>query len=382
MRGKPIHHGLLALALSLSCTLEIQAQVNELKPEITGSWYNPAQDGHGFNFQALDETTLLVFWYTYDAAGNSTFLLGTLALDEITGEYTGTLQRTEGMVFGQFDPGTVSRIEWGTLSVAFDGCDRGVADWRSTMAGFPDVTIPIQRLTRTNLFVCIDDPVPGNYAITTLEDDGRRVEGNALVLPNGDLYLAAGEIEMEYVVAGTLRQITSLGLRADGTRYTLTEDGSSPQQTGPFRVPATLNRSGFGGMPEIALPTNAFLRGTPLRDFRRNVPVASLAGSYSLIDTVASATLATVDIATDGAVTGSVINGCRLGGGAVTQSLPGTNQFSISILVDDNRSFCADSDLIGAGFSIAPLDGVQPVDIYAILVNEPREYASVFRLDR
>ncbi|MEE4174364.1 MAG: hypothetical protein V2I57_08950 [Xanthomonadales bacterium] len=384
MKRKQIIHGLLALSLagSLSGTLEVQAQVNELKAELTGSWYNPAQDGHGFNFQALDETTLLAFWYTYDAAGNSTFLVGTLELDEITGEYAGTLQRTDGMVFGDFDPGTVDRTDWGTLSVAFDGCNSGVAAWQSTMAGFPDVTIPIQRLTRTNLFVCIDDPATGNYAITTLEDDGRRVEGNALVLPNGDLYLAAGESEMDYVVAGTLQQTGTLSLRADGTRYTLTGDGSSPQQTSSFRAVATLNRSGFGGMPEIALPTNAFLRGTPLGDFRRHVPVASLAGSYSLIDTVASYPIATVDIATDGAVTGSLINGCSLGGGAITQSLPGTNQFEISILVDDNRSFCADSDLVGAGFSISPLDGVQPVDIYAILVAEAREYASVYRLDR
>lgn len=380
MNRHPTIKGLLALTLSLS--LNVHAQLTGLKPELTGSWYNPAQDGHGFNFQALDDTTLLVFWYTYDGDGNSTFLLGTLLFDEVTGEYAGILQRTDGMVFGDFDPGTVTRTDWGTLSVAFAGCDDATVTWQSSEPDFADVTIPIQRLTRTNLFTCIDDPVTGNYAITTLEDDGRRVEGNALVLPNGDLYLAAGEIEMDYVVAGTLQQITSLGLRADGTRYGLTGDGSSPQETSPFRISAILNRSGFGGSPEIALPTNAFLRGTPLRDFRRNVPVASLAGTYTLIDTVASATLATVNIATDGAVTGSVINGCRLGGGEITQSLPGTNQFAISLLVDDNRAFCADSDLIGAGFSIDPLDGVQPVDIYTILVNEARDYASVYRLDR
>jgi hypothetical protein len=100
------------------------------------------------------------------------------------------------------------------------------------------------------------------------------------------------------------------------------------------------------------------------------------------VDTGISFQIATVTIAADGSVTGTAINGCNLGGGLVEQTAPGTNQFAISILIQDSNSLCDDSDLIGAGFVVDDEDTIHPGEIFAILVNEDREYASYFRFDR
>lgn len=49
-----------------------QAQV---RPEHTGMWYNPNQDGHGLILEYLSDTRMMGFWYLYDLDGNPSWLL-------------------------------------------------------------------------------------------------------------------------------------------------------------------------------------------------------------------------------------------------------------------------------------------------------------------
>ena len=37
----------------------------DIKPSLSGSWYNPDQDGHGLSIEVLDENRTLVYWYVY-----------------------------------------------------------------------------------------------------------------------------------------------------------------------------------------------------------------------------------------------------------------------------------------------------------------------------
>ena len=371
---------LFTLALLLTgWSASAQAQLLGLKPEITGSWYNPSQDGHGFNFQALDENTLLVFWYTYRPDGTSTFLVGTATINGF-GEYTGTLQMTEGMEFGSFDPNAVIRTNWGTMTLVITDCNNATFSWTSDEPGYAGGSIPIQRLTQTSDFACVDSPVAGNYVVSYYDEE--RVDGVALFLPGGDLYFAVGEIELDSIGAGSWRQTGRLNLSLDVTLYDL-EDlvNAPPLPNEQFRTGAILNVNGFAGPSQAAVPQGQ-LRGTHMRDDRRNVTVASLAGTYQLTDTAVNFPFGTVTIAADGSVTGTAINGCNLGGGLVEQTTPGTNQFAISILISDSNPICDDSDLIGAGFVVDGEDAIHPNEIFAILENEVREYASYFRFDR
>ena len=43
---------------------------------LTGSWFNPDQNGHGFIFEFIDDTTVLPYWFTFDSDGNRTWLFG------------------------------------------------------------------------------------------------------------------------------------------------------------------------------------------------------------------------------------------------------------------------------------------------------------------
>jgi hypothetical protein len=373
---------LFLIALTLFMTgwcASAQAQLLGLKPEITGSWYNPSQDGHGFNFQALDENTLLVFWYTYRPDGTSTFLVGTATINEL-GQYTGTLQITEGMVFGSFDPNDVTRTNWGTMTIEIADCNNATFSWTSTEPGYSGGSIPIQRLTQTSDFACVDSPVAGNYVVSYFDEE--RVDGVALFLPNGDLYFAVGEIGLDGIGAGAWRQTGRLNMSLDVTLYDMQDVANAPPLPNErFTAGAILNVNGFAGPSQAAVPQGQ-LRGTHMRDYRRNVTVASLAGTYQLTDTAISFPFGTVTIAEDGSITGTAINGCNLDGGLLEQTAPGTNQFAISILVSDSDPICDNSDLIGAGFIVDGEDLIHPNEIFAILENEGREYASYFRFDR
>ena len=57
----------------------------EVRPEYSGSWYNPSQSGHGFSIEVISPEHTIAYWYTYDSVGNPIFLFadGTNAGDRI-----------------------------------------------------------------------------------------------------------------------------------------------------------------------------------------------------------------------------------------------------------------------------------------------------------
>lgn len=368
------------LLLAAGVTGTAHAQLAGLKPEVTGTWFNADQDGHGFNIQALSEDSLVVFWYTYGPDGVSTFLLGVLE-DDGTGRYVGTLQQTGGMVFGEFDPDTVDREDWGTLTIEFDDCGRGTVSWTSTAEGFPDGSIPIQRLISTHLFTCVDEPVVGNFAFTFLDDEGRS-EGNALFLPDGRLFFAGGEEGLEFFGGGTWGRSGQRTVIIDATVYDNDFSGDPPLDSEEVTASAFLDVNGMSDIG-VAEAGSARFRATYLRDFRRNVGPGALAGSYTLRDTaIGGASRGEIQVAQNGSVTGTLADDCDIGSGALRITAPGINQFTLDIAVDDADPDCAGLDFSGAGFLIDADDLLHPGDLFTILVSEDLGYASVFRLDR
>lgn len=96
-------------------------------PAHSGSWYWPEQDGHGFSMEfgeLADGTPLaVIYWYTYDNLGNPIFMLGSGIPEGNRVEVD--LVSPVGMVFGEFDPDSVTRENGGRAVFEFSDRDNG-----------------------------------------------------------------------------------------------------------------------------------------------------------------------------------------------------------------------------------------------------------------
>ena len=126
-----------------------------IAPSITGSWYDPARDGEGYNIEIIGpslEPLMLAYFYTYDDTGNQMWLVGT---GKISGDTaTVPMQVTSGTVFGPgFDADDVIRQDWGTVTFIFSSCDAGTATYNSIM-GFGTGTSNLVRVSSVTGLSC------------------------------------------------------------------------------------------------------------------------------------------------------------------------------------------------------------------------------------
>ena len=125
-----------------------------LSPGISGNWYDPAQDGHGFQFEVLDGNIVTVFWFTFDNAGHQVWISG--AGTASGGSVVVQAARiTNGRFPPNFNPNTVSKPTWGTLTFLFADCNHAVVNWNSVDAAFtPTGTMSLTRLTKISGLNC------------------------------------------------------------------------------------------------------------------------------------------------------------------------------------------------------------------------------------
>ena len=97
-------------------------------PAHSGSWYNPDQSGHGFSIEFgyfVDGTPYsVVYWYTYDSAGNPIFMIGQGV--PVGDRLEVAFQSPVGMKFGEFNPASVTREDGGTAVFEFSDRDNAV----------------------------------------------------------------------------------------------------------------------------------------------------------------------------------------------------------------------------------------------------------------
>lgn len=124
-------------------------------PAHSGSWFNLSQSGHGFSieFGVFEGAPLVaVYWYTYDDLGNPIFMLGNGVPDGNRVEIT--FDSPVGMVYGVFDPTSVTRENGGTAVFVFD--DRDNATFSYTPSAFSESewghTTPIVDLPLIKVF--------------------------------------------------------------------------------------------------------------------------------------------------------------------------------------------------------------------------------------
>jgi hypothetical protein len=132
----------------------VAANVYAIGPTYSGSWYNPAQSGHGFSLEYTvlkDGTPVVVaYWYVYDSEGNPIFLIGN---GEPGQGNTVTLEfeAPYGMKFGEFDPESTIRADGGTGVFTFEDSEAGVFDyepsqWMKDTYGVSAVSLPVVQL--------------------------------------------------------------------------------------------------------------------------------------------------------------------------------------------------------------------------------------------
>ncbi|MEZ5461271.1 hypothetical protein [Dokdonella sp.] len=136
--------------LVLLGTLAADAGAITITREFAGTWYDPAHSGHGFNFEVVGSggnKNVLGSWYTYDNAGNPTWIS---AMGPVQGD-TAVLAAwsTQGGAFGNsFDPANVQvNNNWGTLTVRFTSCTQGTVQFNPNDPALASGSMPITRLS-------------------------------------------------------------------------------------------------------------------------------------------------------------------------------------------------------------------------------------------
>jgi hypothetical protein len=161
--------GLLVWQTSFALTPSIPPV--QVRPEHSGSWYNPEQSGHGFSIEVISQERSIAFWYTYDQEGKPIFLFadGT----NIENEIQATVYYFEGMIWGEFEPDDNQRQEWGTLEIEFHDCQNATLTYNPTMPGFSAGEMPLFHLASNEHLRCGESPMVGFYSVSLINDEDR-----------------------------------------------------------------------------------------------------------------------------------------------------------------------------------------------------------------
>ncbi len=124
-------------------------------PGFTGSWFDPAQSGHGLHVEVLPGHKFLAAWFTFDPAGTQqAWFMGIGTYTGNTATVTSVTQPVGGRWIPNFDPAAVVNKDWGTLTFTFTDCNHGRVDFRSTVPGYGSGSMDLTRLTQPDGLAC------------------------------------------------------------------------------------------------------------------------------------------------------------------------------------------------------------------------------------
>lgn len=154
----------------------------------SGSWYNPARSGEGFDLQWLANGAAMVTWYTYDASGNQVWLLG-VGSQQGNAIVFDQMAITNGPKFGAaYDKAALQQEDWGSLTLTLD-CDGGTAHYASKQTAFGSGDLTLTRLTHLQQPACpyVPPKFSDLYSVTWDEvpvSDGTSTDPHAIT-PTG-----------------------------------------------------------------------------------------------------------------------------------------------------------------------------------------------------
>jgi hypothetical protein len=137
----------VSTAIASNFAMESTDPVFNVTAGLSGTWYDPTHDGEGYVLEVSSSDSAVVYWFTYDKQGKQRWMIGIGAIQGSRIIFD-ELLTTGGAKFGpDFDPADVEYTTWGTLELAFTGCDSATA----TYTGPPDFgsgSLSLQRLSR------------------------------------------------------------------------------------------------------------------------------------------------------------------------------------------------------------------------------------------
>lgn len=219
----------------------------EVRPEYSGSWYNPAQSGHGFSIEVLDENRSIAFWYVYNPFGAPIFLYADAI--NVGNSIQAQVYMIEEMVWGEFDPDTKVIFDWGTLTITFHDCSHATLEYDSILeypSGevFGSGQMPLERLASMDGFHCSDYPAAGVYGGFAHSDtDDATYSGYGIVSESGELdfFSEDGVLVMGQLNVGTG---TSGGMTASG--FSVFFEQGSPVVSGTLSASGNFNPDMIG----------------------------------------------------------------------------------------------------------------------------------------
>jgi hypothetical protein len=122
--------------------------------DLSGSWYDPSHEGEGFIVEQTGPGQALVFWFTYDATGEQTWLLNTGTVQDGSITFTELLRPLGGKFGRSFDPQSVEHMPWGELELQLD-CAGGSASYSADAPGFSNGSQSLVPLTRLQNSGCV-----------------------------------------------------------------------------------------------------------------------------------------------------------------------------------------------------------------------------------
>jgi hypothetical protein len=130
--------------------------VNEgaIGPGFTGSWFDPAQSGHGLMLEVLSDHRLLAMWFAFNPAGNQQAWFGGVGTySGNTATIIGAALPTGGRWIPNFDQNSIVQHPWGTLVFTFTDCNHGKVDFNSGL-GYGNGSMNLFRLTQPAGLAC------------------------------------------------------------------------------------------------------------------------------------------------------------------------------------------------------------------------------------
>jgi hypothetical protein len=140
--------------LSTPATLRDAAALGAIGPGFTGSWYDPAQSGHGLFVEVLPDNRMFVGWFTFNPAGTEqAWFVGVGTYSGNTATITPVSLPSGGRWIPNFNPNEIINSVWGALTFTFTDCNRGKVDFNSVL-GYGTGSMNLTRLTQPAGLTC------------------------------------------------------------------------------------------------------------------------------------------------------------------------------------------------------------------------------------
>lgn len=134
--------------------LEVSSAPHGFQPSVTGSWFDPAQNGHGFTLELLPSGDRLVaIWFVFNTAGQRDWVQAVGPISDGIARLT-ALQAQGGEFPPGFDQDNVSFVYWGTLTIVMHDCNTGTAAWMPDSFGYSAGGMPLSRIANVAGLPC------------------------------------------------------------------------------------------------------------------------------------------------------------------------------------------------------------------------------------